>query len=218
MAGWITAAWTDNRGSQQMTASYCLGRKGKFISTPIGDVAHEIWLTTRDLISSCKIHWRVIIAKCGVMEPHEIETWASLAQTETKANITLTLIGVDTDPSIQLLPPAIKVANNALSAFYTTPVTTPQASMVSPEHSGNPPTPMRENAATSTPTPGDNSATDSDADATLTDLTDQTWGAVLSHRLNNSSSLTELNPALASGYLVKRGGTRADDPPVTLDG
>ncbi|KAI2628642.1 mediator complex subunit 13 C-terminal-domain-containing protein [Hypoxylon sp. NC1633] len=213
---WITAAWTDNRGSQQMTASYCLGRKGKALTTSIVDVATEIWGATRDFISAWKVHWRIIIAKCGTMEHSEMELWSSLAQAESKATISLTLVTVDTDPSMQLLPPIVKVSGNALSVFYTTPVSTPQGSMVSPEQSGNPPTPLRENAATSAPTPGgDNS--ESDGDATLTEITDQTWGAVLSHRLNNSTSLVELNPALISGYLVKRGGTRVEDAPVAME-
>ncbi|KAI1400113.1 mediator complex subunit 13 C-terminal-domain-containing protein [Hypoxylon fuscum] len=214
---WVAAAWTDNRGSQQMTASYCLGRKGKSLSTQFSDVAREIWETTRDFISPWKVHWRIILAKCGTMEQPEIELWSTLAQAESKASMSLTLVTVDTDPSMQLLPPTVKVSGNALSVFYTTPVSTPQGSMVSPEQSGNPPTPMRENAATSAPTPGGDNNPDSDADATLIEITDHAWGAVLSHRLNNSTSLTELSPALVSGYLVKRGGTRIEDPPVVLE-
>ncbi|KAI5861385.1 mediator complex subunit 13 C-terminal-domain-containing protein [Durotheca rogersii] len=214
---WITAAWTDNRGSQQMTASYCLGRKGKSLSTSLADIATEIWGATRDFISTWKVHWRIIIAKCGTMEHSEIELWSGLAQAESKASVSLTLVTVDTDPSLQLLPPVVKVPSSVLSVFYTTPVSTPQGSMVSPEQSGNPPTPIRENAATGAPTPNENNATESDADSTLTEITDQTWGAVLSHRLNNSVSMTELSPALVSGYLVKRGGTRIEDPPVVLE-
>ncbi|KAI1342991.1 mediator complex subunit 13 C-terminal-domain-containing protein [Xylariaceae sp. FL0016] len=215
---WVTVAWTDNRGSQQMTASYCLGRKGKAITTPLADVAHEIWATTRDLVSSWRIHWRVVIAKCGVMSQAEIELWSSLAQSETRTSISLTLVSVDTDPSLQLLSPAPKVPSSATNVFYTTPVSTPQGSILSPEQSGNPPTPHRGDAATSAPTPsGDHNATDTDADATLTDITDAAWGAVLSHRLNNSSNTTDFNPALISGYLVKRGGPKLEDPPVMME-
>ncbi|KAI3320204.1 hypothetical protein HD806DRAFT_236548 [Xylariaceae sp. AK1471] len=217
---WITVAWTDNRGSQQMTTSYCLGRKGKTIATPITDVIPEIWTTTRELISSWKVHWRIIVAKCGVMDVQEIELWSSLAQPDPKSEpmINLTLVTVDTDPSLQLLPPVARIPNSATTIFYTTPGSTPQGAVVSPEQSGNAATPFRDNAATSGQTPGgDNNATDSDADATLTDTTDQTWGVVLSHRLHNSTSLTDLNPALVSGYLVKRGGMRAEDPPVVME-
>ncbi|KAK0370625.1 hypothetical protein CLIM01_12013 [Colletotrichum limetticola] len=217
---WITAAWTDNRGCQQMTASYNLGRKGKALSTSLNDVYHEIWETTHDLISKWKVHWRVIISKCGYMDAQEIGFWQGLAQTESVATVSLTLISVDTDPSMQLVPPAIKVPATTSSAFYTTPVSTPQASIVSPEQSGTPATPMKENttsAATPGGTPGDGNADPVEGDAILLDVTDQTWGAVLAHRLSNSSSLGELNPALISGYLVKRGGTKLEDPPVVLE-
>lgn len=215
---WVTAAWTDNRGSKQMTASYCLGRKGKALSTPLADVAHEIWETTHDLISMWKVHWRVIITKCGPMDQQEIDFWIGLAQTESKASISLTLVTVDTNPSLQLIPPTVKLPATASSVFYTTPVSTPQASIVSPEQSGNPPTPMGGPAGTSATTPGgDNNATEADAEATLVDITDTTWGAVVSHRLNNSASLLELNPSLASGYLIKRGGPRIEDPPIAME-
>ncbi|KAH8666428.1 mediator complex subunit 13 C-terminal-domain-containing protein [Xylariales sp. PMI_506] len=216
---WITAAWTDNRGTQQMTASYCLGRKGKSLATSFGEVAHEIWLTTRDIISTWKVHWRIIITKCGIMDQAEIDLWASFAQTETKATVSLILMTVDTDPALQLIPPVAKIPVNASTNFYTTPVSTPQPSIVSPEQSGNPPTPSLRNESnnpTSAPTPG-SIEQESEADATLTDITDHTWGAVLSHRLNNSTSLTDLNPAIVSGYLVKRGGPRAEDPPAVME-
>jgi mediator of RNA polymerase II transcription subunit 13 len=58
---------------------------------------------------------------------------------------------------------------------------------------------------------------DSGGDTTLVDTTETTWGVVVSHRLNNSASLTDLNPALASGYLVKRAGPRQEDAPVAME-
>ncbi|KAK6080623.1 Mediator of RNA polymerase II transcription subunit 13 [Seiridium cupressi] len=215
---WITAAWTDNRGSQQMTASYCLGRKGKAISTPLSTVSQEIWETTREMISTWKVHWRIIITKCGVMEQGEMELWSSLAQSESRATVSLTLMTADTDPCLQLLPSEVRISSNAPAVFYTTPVSTPQASMVSPEQTTNPPTPSLRDA-TSAPTPGGpgDAAGESDAEATLADMTDQTWGAILAHRLNNSTSLAELNPAFVSGYLVKKGGSRVDDPPAVME-
>jgi len=215
---WITVAWTDNTGSQQMTTSYCLGRKGKALATPLADVIHEIWATTRELISAWKVHWRIIVAKSGVMDAQEIELWSGLAQTDSKSSINLTVITVDTDPSLQLLPPAAKISSSATSTFYTTPASTPQGAVVSPEQSGNAATPFRDSTTASGQTPGvDNNATESDADATLADITDQSWGVVLSHRLHNSTSLTDLNSALISGYLIKRGGVRVEDPPVLME-
>jgi len=220
---WITAAWTDNRGIKQMTASYCLGRRGKPLSNPLEEITREIWDTTHDLVSTCKVHWRVIVTKCGPMEQNEIDGWIALAQSETKASMSLTLMTVDTNPSLQLIPPAPKIPVTTTAAFYTTPVSTPQpVSTVSPEQSGgNPPTPsMTSNSMNTATTPGagdTNTTTEPEADATLVDVTDTTWGAVVAHRLNNSPSLTELNPAVASGYLVKRSGPRPEDPPVAME-
>jgi mediator of RNA polymerase II transcription subunit 13 len=212
---WITAAWTDNRGNQQMTASYCLGRKNEPISMPFSDVANEIWETTLDFISSKKIQWRIMISRIGVMDPSEIEIWAALASTESDTQINLTLMTVQTHPSLRLLPPSITISPKTNTQSAVTPVSTPQpsqSSIVSPDNAS---TPARETAANAA-TPVEN-PTELDSDARLIDYTDQSWGAVLSHRLNNSNSLLELNPALISGYLIKRGGTNSDDPPIVME-
>ena len=225
---WITAAWTDNRGNKQMTASYCLGRRNKPLTRQVTEIIHEIWETTHDFISMAKVHWRVIVTKCGPMDQQEMEYWVGLAQTDTKAVVSLALLTVDTNPSLQLMPPPPKIPLNVSSVFYTTPVSTPQPSMVSPDQSGNnPSTPMGATSGgmggATTPggpdnnNPSSTNPTDLDADSTLVDVTDATWGVVSSHRLNNSSSLTELNSALASGYLVKRTGPSVEDAPVAME-
>ncbi|KAF4504709.1 hypothetical protein G6O67_008124 [Ophiocordyceps sinensis] len=212
---WITAAWTDDRGNQQETASYCLSRKGRPQSRSTSEVAHEIWESTLDLISAWKVHWRVIITKCGPMDQQEIDFWADLARTEIKASVTMILMTVDTNPSLQLIPPLVKLPQPP-ALFYTTPVSTPQANIVSPEQSGTPATPVRDaNAAAATP--GADGGGESEYEAVLSDVTDQTWGAVVGHRLNNSSSVVDVHPALASGYLIKRTGTRVEDAPVLME-
>jgi len=225
---WVTAAWTDNTGSRQMTASYCLGRRNSPLTTTFNSVAREIWETTMGIIAIRKVHWRILIAKSGVMDPPEIEFWQSLASEshqslaskESNAQITLTLITVDTNPSLELLPHSISVAPNVLAAqssVYTTPVSTPQASIFSPEP-GSVSTPARDSGPANAPTPSDsNIELKIDADATLIDITDQTWGAILSHRLNNSRSLLEFNPTLISGYLIKRSGATSSDVPVVIE-
>lgn len=216
---WITAAWSDNRGSKQMTASYCLGRRGKPLSRGFTDVAHEIWTTTFDLISIWKVHWRIIVTKVGPMDQQEVSDWITLAQTETKASVTLTLLAVDTNPSLQLIPAVSKIPITAQSAFYSTPVSTPQSSIVSPEQVGNPTTPKGgPTSSQSATTPGaDANAAETDTDASLVDVTDTIWAAIASHRLNISHSLVDPNPALISGYLIKRGGSSTEDPPTVLE-
>lgn len=212
---WVTAAWTDNRGCKQMTASYCLGRKDKPLTRTFADIAHEIWTTTNDLTSIWKVHWRIVITKVGYMDQQEINDWMTLAQTEVKSSVTLVLLTVNTDPSLQLVPAMSKVPVASQSAFYSTPVSTPQPSTMSPEQNGNPSTPKPGGGAS---TPGaDNTVADAEADASLVDVTDTTWGAVISHRLNTSHSLADPSPSLISGYLIKRGASRADDPPAVME-
>ena len=206
---WIAAAWTDDRGSQQATAAYCLGKSGKPLSTSFSDVALEIWETTLDIISVWKVQWRVIITKCSPMDQQEIDFWSGLARTEDKATVNMILLSVDARPSLQLIPPAVILTPTAV-AFQATPVSTPQANIVSPEQTvKSPATPIRE-AATAMATPsaeGDND----NVDTTLIDVTDLTWGAVTSHRLSNSDSILEVNQALSSGYLIKKSGPKIED-------
>jgi mediator of RNA polymerase II transcription subunit 13 len=216
---WITAAWTDNRGQQQATASYSVTRT----RTPDRSTAQqkaailvEIWATTLAMMSIWKVHWRVIVTKSGPMDQREVEWWQTASKLDDKASFTMVLMTVDTNPSLQLIPPTVKIPHTATSAFYSTPVSTPQASIVSPEQTTTPATPMRDNNAPGA-TPGAESAGEADGDSFLIDATDQTWGAVVGHRLGNSTTLLEVRPALVSGYLIKRTGTRIEDPPVVME-
>lgn len=156
-----------------------------------------------------------MIVRVGVMDPSEVEFWAGLASTESNARINLTLVTVQTDPSLRLLPAPtlISPVSNA-AVTVATPVSTPQTSQTavfSPEAAA---TPSREPANAATPIEGN---AEPDFDARLVDYTDQSWGAVLAHRLNNSNSLLELNPTLISGYLIKNGGTTNADPPIVME-
>lgn len=194
---WMTAVWTDNRGTQQMNASYCLGRKNEPISMPFSVVANEIWETTLDFISSKKIHWRIMIARIGIMDSSEVDIWTELATRDSNAQINLTLLTVQTEPSLRLLSPPTTLPNARDATQTTTPVSTPQGSILSPDTSTTP------NQNTTT-TPGEAPSTlDPDPTTRLLLLSDQTHGLILSHRLSNSRTPLILNPALISGYLIK---------------
>ncbi|KAJ6788514.1 hypothetical protein PWT90_01628 [Aphanocladium album] len=212
---WVTAAWTDDRGNEQATAAYCLGRKGEPESRTMNEVANEIWETTVELISTWKVHYRIIMTKCGPTDEGEIDFWIDLAKTEINASVTMIVMTVDTDPSLQLVPASIKMPLQPLS-MYTTPVSTPQANIVSPEASATPATPARDTALAAA-TPGGESTGDADVDSVLADVMDQTWGAVVNHRLNNAVGTTSIQPALISGYLIKRTGGRAEDVPSIME-
>ncbi|KAJ4263871.1 hypothetical protein NW762_005908 [Fusarium torreyae] len=216
---WITAAWTDNRGQRQATTSYSITRSrtpDRSLSQNKAAIMAEIWATTLTMISVWKVHWRVIVTKSGPMDQKEVEWWQAASTLDDKYSFTMILMSVDTNPSLQLVPPIVKIPHAATSAFYSTPVSTPQANIVSPEQTTTPATPMRD-ASTLAATPGAESAAEADADSFLIDATDQTWGAIVGHRLGNSTTLLEVRPSLASGYLIKRTGTRLEDPPAVME-
>lgn len=62
---WLTAAWTDNPGKHQATASYCLNNRS-FV-----EVAREIHQTSLEIMSARRVTWRLCIARAGVMEREE---------------------------------------------------------------------------------------------------------------------------------------------------
>ncbi|KAF5618187.1 mediator of RNA polymerase II transcription subunit 13 [Fusarium sp. NRRL 52700] len=216
---WITAAWTDNRGQRQATTSYSITRSrtpDRSVSQHKAAIIAEIWATTLTMISIWKVHWRVIITKSGAMDQREVEWWQAASTLDDKHSFTMIIMSVDTNPSLQLVPPIVKIPHAATSAFYSTPVSTPQANIVSPEQTATPATPMRD-ASTLAATPTAEGAAEAEADSFLIDATDQTWGAIVGHRLCNSTTLLEVRPALASGYLIKRTGTKLEDPPAVME-
>lgn len=189
---WVTAAWTDSCGKSQAVVSYHLGTR------VFGEVAKEIWQTTIDILASRRVQWRVCVAKWGSMDREELETWVLLITCPTHVNLFLTLLTVVEDSPYKFTPTSLTTSG---STSTTTPGSTPQPG-VSPD-----PTIGLTPAAT----PSAETATDPSADpeARLIDVTDETWGIILAHRLHNSNSTNQFSPALISGLLVKRGETYA---------
>ncbi|KAF1938159.1 hypothetical protein EJ02DRAFT_32338 [Clathrospora elynae] len=191
---WITAAWTDSCGKSQAVVSYHLGTR------LFREIAKEIWQTTVEILQSRRVNWRICIAKAGVLDREELESWVFLISRPTPINVFVTLLtAVDADPSYKFTP-MMPASTNAAGAA-TTPGSTPQAG-VSPDPAVG---------LTPAATPSADSAVDPSADpeARLVDVTDETWGVILAHRLHNSHSTTQFSPALISGLLVKRGETQA---------
>ncbi|UPX20448.1 mediator of RNA polymerase II transcription subunit 13 [Ascochyta rabiei] len=190
---WLTAAWTDSCGKSQATSTYHLGTR------PFRELAKEIWATTVSIVEARKVQWRVCIARAGVMDKEELETWVFLTSCPTQLNLFITLLNVDTQPSYQFTAtaPASTSQSNP-----NTPAATPGAG-VSPD-------PTLGLTPAATPSAVDTAADlTQDPDARLLDVTDETWGIILAHRLHNSNSTNQFNPALISGLLVKRGPTHA---------
>jgi mediator of RNA polymerase II transcription subunit 13 len=190
---WLTAAWTDNCGKSQAVVSYHLGTR------MFGEIAKEIWQTTIEIAQSRRVQWRICIAKAGAMETGELDIWTPILSCPTHITLFITLITVDTDPALRLTPTA--ATTNTTAHATTTPGSTPQPG-VSPDTTAG---------LTPAATPSAESAADPsvDPEARLIDVTDETWGVILAHRVHNSNSTNQFNPAVVSGLLVKRGETFA---------
>jgi mediator of RNA polymerase II transcription subunit 13 len=193
---WVTAAWTDSCGKSQAIVSYHLGTR------MFREVAKEIWQTTIEILQSRRVNWRVCIAKAGVLEREELETWVFLISCPTQINVFVTLLtAVDADPPYKFTP-TMTGPSTTTAGGTNTPESTPQAG-VSPSDLGPGLTP----AATPSADPS-NTDPAADPEARLIDVTDETWGVILAHRLHNTHSTTQFSPALISGLLVKRGETQ----------
>ncbi len=194
---WITAAWTDSCGKSQAVVSYHLGTR------VFGEIAKEMWQTTIEILQSRRVHWRVCVAKAGAMDREEFETWAFLISCPTHLNLFITLLTVDTNPPYKFTPTANTSSNATGQPSAPSPDAASQTG-VSPDATvGLTP------AATPSADSSNNVDPSTDAEARLVDVTDETWGIILAHRLHNSHSTNQFSPALISGLLVKRGETFA---------
>ncbi|KAJ5845672.1 hypothetical protein N7534_009341 [Penicillium rubens] len=214
---WISVAWSDLPGSIQRTMSYCLRYRQSSGARPVSEVRNEIWATTKHIMDKFQARWKVQLATTEPMETDEVEAWATLADQHNKVkpgSLELTILAVNTVPDLILEPPVPPISMAMLNILSSsTPVSTPNpsASVASPEQSGNAPTPTSAGPATyNAPTPTDVSL-ETDSEAVLTDICDDSWLAILSHRLNSSPHLTEFRPALSSGYLLRRKGATDGD-------
>ena len=224
---WITAAWTDPNGHTALTMSYSVRQRGSTVSRPLSEIIHAMWEVSMDLMRTTHSKWRLIVAKAGLISALEFNEWSIHANQDSASSSPRTpgllLLSVNIEPSLALdLPssPAKAIPGSASqqqAGIYGTPSSTPYASTTSPEQmAAGTPTPS--GFAPSAPTPPDPSYDASaETDLTLTDPLDETWSVVLSHGLNQSESIFEARPALASGYLLKRQGALDSDGLAILE-
>ena len=224
---WITAAWTDTLGYTALTMCYCLRKKGSRVSRPLSEIIKELWETSLDLMQKSRTKWRLIVAREGRATATEINDWAALADQDVADGYplqhTLVLLSVDSEPSLllRLSPNIVKQVQSGLtqqpSGLYGTPVSTPQASITSPDQTTIA-TPTPGGTALNAPTPPDHAFDpNAETDLSLSDSVEGTWSVILSHGINQANSILEARPALASGYLLKRKGATDADNVVALE-
>ncbi|KAK3673935.1 mediator of RNA polymerase II transcription subunit 13 [Recurvomyces mirabilis] len=207
---WLTAAWSDNMGRYGNSVSFPLcGRSFK-------EVVGEVWERVEGVMGTRGVTWRVFIVGVGSVGQGVSGVWRGLVEGGRRLQaFSVTLLGVDLEPVLRLSPPGQSGATDeamlcsVAGAGFLTPGSTPQGTTmtVSPDPSGLgnlPPTP-----APSESTPA--ASGDTDPDAHLIDLTDETWAVLFS--ATTSQSLThqlskQQNPSpLCSGALFKRGNS-----------
>ena len=145
--------------------------------------------------------------------------WQSVVSTSGKPPTNLpvhfTFLSIEVDPLLQL--PSTVHAGKSLDlplGSLETPENTPHTNIPSPDIGGLGSTPGGP-VQVSTPPPN-NGFGEHDPDARLIDITDETWGVVMTRDMNDACTPSDLCTVLASGYLLKRGGPRDDDGVVHL--
>jgi mediator of RNA polymerase II transcription subunit 13 len=149
-----------------------------------------------------------------------LSAWTKFVEQYNKANATpveLTMLNVSATPDLYLDPPPLPIPMSVFNPqTSSTPIATPNPSVLSPDQTGNASTPPSGGySMANAPTPTD-SALEAESESLLTDVTDETWAVTLSHRLNSSPHLMDYRPALASGYLLRRKGATDGDGVYTL--
>ncbi|KAJ6160918.1 hypothetical protein N7470_004314 [Penicillium chermesinum] len=192
---WLSVAWSDGTGGST------------------DELRSEIWGVTKHIMDKFPARWKVILANSEPIDSDEVDAWSALSEQQNKArpgSMDLTIVTASTIPDLALEAPAPSMTPNVLHpTLSSTPVSTPNpnVSIASPEQSATVTTPS---AMYNAPTPTEPSV-EPDADVILTDICDESWAVILSHRLNSSPHITELRPALASGYLLRRKGATDGD-------
>lgn len=128
--------------------------------------------------------------------------------------VSVTLLIIDTDPPLDFpLQEHTYRHPESSTGLLATPGNTPQSNAASPDISGFGTTPGGA-AQVSTP-PSSTALADYDAEARLVDVTNETWGVIISSTLQNppltDPTISNICPALASTYLMKRAGPRDED-------
>ena len=128
--------------------------------------------------------------------------------------VSVTILTIDTDPPLDFpLQEHTNKHPESSNGLLATPGNTPQSNAASPDISGFGTTPGGA-AQVSTP-PSSTALADHDAEARLVDVTNETWGVIISSTLQNpplpDPAISSICPALACTYLMKRTGPRDED-------
>jgi len=239
---WIVASWINKTGEVQACLPYsCQDRTFAQIAQEIWESTTSARPPANDAFAVYIAKVGVMNA-----EEKKVWVQLS-NQLQEENQETVCILSVNPEPALQLSmePPTVEAEltgsptpyateyQQSTSGFYNTPMSasTPQSVGLSP--AATPPAIPRAFSSSTNPdkvvsTPStlgfdvqhqfnSYSVDTADPSAQFIDITEETWGVVLGHRLNVSTSSLRLHRALVSGYLMKRSGVGDLDPPLLCE-
>lgn len=219
---WITAAWTDELGHVALTMSYCIHMRSPAHKRPRREIFREMWEVSHDIMSKVHSSWRLAVVKHGYYEPTELLEWQQIvdgSNTSRKQCPTM-LLSVQLEPGFRVFPAHTPTKSGQLGVqnTYGTPASTPQASITSPDQVvAATPTPSG-SSIVNVPTPSEPGFDpNTESDLTLLDPAEESWSIILPYGVNQTRSMVELRPALATGLLIKRRGSKVEDGCVAME-
>ena len=69
---WLSCAWTDNLGTLQWNAVYCLADPRPDFYDALSETIKEILNTTKDMLQPANLPWRLYIVKDSPLQPREL--------------------------------------------------------------------------------------------------------------------------------------------------
>lgn len=208
---WLVATWTDQKGYLAFALPYQIKSSVLSPARPIDDIIKDMWAVSQELMSKQRNKWRLLVSRIGTVEALEASSWTALNNAQVGSSSTrcsLFLLSIELKPTFRIFPQAEPARGGQFA--YGTPASTPQGGVTSPEQVvAATPTP---GSALNAPTPPEHGFDpNADIDLSLTDPREESWTVILPYGVNQSRDSCEARPAAASGYLVKRLGTREED-------
>ncbi|KAK4549447.1 hypothetical protein LTR36_006444 [Oleoguttula mirabilis] len=216
----MAVAWVDSTGRYH--ASMVYGLRGRSFAL----VAAEVWAWTCDeILAAREVTWRIFVVAVGVVGESYSRCWKTIiGSRRRKQAFSVTLLAAELEPALRLTPASPPPPPSGLGGEpgggmmggpggtagggFLTPASTPQGATsltVSPADTSA----FAFASGPLTPAPSETAAaiTDSDPDAHVIELADESWGVLFSPAYAASAMSGAGGQAvLATGALFKRGG------------
>lgn len=211
---WLVTSWCDSTGNITNTVPYRIWNDETEAFVSLQSIYRHMLDASVGFANSQRERWWLAITKSDLYNYKELQDWITVIgkfMEDQKLLSRIVLLNVELSPRVDVLGSTVSTKNlygnpnNAQNTLHT-PVSTPQAfSTTSP---GVPVTPGAVQIGAPTP-PETTFEHGFDNDVVLKDLTEDVWMITLPFGTNQSHSMHEIRPALASGMLLKRVATES---------